>query len=177
MELFSGLSDEFTRSFLAFSPSVALLRMVLAVLLGGALGLERKMHDRQAPLRLHMLISLAACLFTLIAFELIAEGRDGANSALRVDPLRLVAAVTSGVGFLAAGSVLNARSGVHGLTTGASMWLAGAIGLTCGTGRLVLALMSAGLALVVLMIVRKIAVAMGIEQKNAVTRNDPPPET
>ena len=163
-DLFAGFGHEFTRSFVAFSPGVALIRMVTALILGGALGLERKLHDPHAPLRLHMLISLAAALFTLIAFELIAEGAKGANPTLRVDPLRLVAAVTSGVGFLAAGSVLNARSGIHGPTTGASMWLAGAVGLTCGTGRLMLAFMCTLLALVVLMIVRRLAILAGVER-------------
>ena len=166
MTMLAGISDEFTNSFVAVSPVIALLRMGLAVLLGGLLGLERKLHVRNAPLRLHMLISLAACLFTLIAFELIAEGNGTANTALRVDPLRLVAAVTTGVGFLAAGSVMNSRAGVHGLTTGASMWLAAAVGLTCGTGRLTLAIMATALALIVLAIVRKIAIAAGIEQRN-----------
>ncbi len=173
MDIFAGLSDEFTRSFVAFSPSVAVLRLTMAIALGGMLGLERKWHERNAPLRLHMLISLAACLFALVAFEIAAEeGLSSNNTTLRADPLRLVAAITSGVGFLAAGSVLNPRAGVHGLTTGASMWLAGAVGLTCGVGALTLALLTTALALLVLLIVRRIAIITGIEERR---RDDRPP--
>jgi putative Mg2+ transporter-C (MgtC) family protein len=69
----------------------------------------------------------------MLTFEIFHATRsldDGPN----VDPLRLIEAVTTGVSFLAAGTIINARGRVHGLTTGAGIWLAGAIGVACGAG-------------------------------------------
>jgi len=131
------------------------LRMLAALALGGAIGFEREASEHEAGLRTHMMISLAACLFTLIAVELLAmpEAEDG---RLRMDPLRLIEAVTAGVAFLAAGSIIVAGGRVKGLTTGASMWLAGAVGLACGTGRIALAALAVGLTLAVLWLFRKI---------------------
>ena len=133
--------------------SDALLRLCAALFLGGLIGWEREANARAAGLRTHMLIALAAALFTLIAMELTHFEGDPA-APLRFDPLRLIEAVTSGVAFLAAGSIVINGANVRGVTTGASMWLVGAIGLCCGTGDLVLAGMATGLALIVLWIVR-----------------------
>ncbi len=96
-----------------------------------------------------MLISLAACLFTLIAFDLLQLSivEDDIQSS---DPLRLIDSITSGVAFLVAGSIIVNKDRVQGLTTGAGMWLAGAIGLACGVGNLILAGMATALALIVL---------------------------
>ncbi|MHA3980166.1 MgtC/SapB family protein [Halovulum sp. GXIMD14794] len=134
---------------------VVVLRMFAAMILGGVIGFEREARDRPAGLRTHISISLAACLFTLIAFEMLAmpEPVDG-DGRLRIDPLRLIEAVTSGVAFLAAGSIITSGGKVKGLTTGASMWLAGAIGLACGSGNLVLGAIAAVLVLIVLAALR-----------------------
>lgn len=134
----------------------ALARLVLALLLSAAIGWEREVKARSAGLRTHMLIALAACMFTLVAMELTYFPAHRAET-LRIDPLRLIEAVTAGVAFLAAGSVITSKGAVHGLTTGASMWLAGAIGLACGTGDGVLAVMGTALALLVLGLVRLVA--------------------
>lgn len=134
---------------------VVVLRMVAAMILGGIIGFEREARDRPAGLRTHISISLAACLFTLIAYEMLSmpEPSEG-NGRLQIDPLRLIEAVTSGVAFLAAGSIITSGGKVKGLTTGASMWLAGAIGLACGSGNLVLGGIAAVLALIVLVVLR-----------------------
>ena len=84
-----------------------------------------------------MLISLAAAIFAILAMELSAFDVDE-SARVQTDPLRLIEAVTSGVAFLAAGSIIISGGNVHGLTTGASMWLCGAIGLCCGIGDLYL---------------------------------------
>lgn len=133
--------------------SDAAIRLIAAILLGGMIGWEREVSARAAGLRTHMLISLAAAIFAILAMELSAFTVDD-DVRLQVDPLRLIEAVTSGVAFLAAGSIIFSGGSVRGVTTGASMWLCGAIGLCCGIGDLFLGLMATILALIVLWLIR-----------------------
>lgn len=124
-------------------------RLCAALGFGAAIGFEREARDRAAGLRTHMLVSLASALFTVIAFEMYGRLRDsGVTSG--ADPLRLLEAVTAGVAFLAAGSILRDSGGVRGLTTGAGLWLAGAVGMASGYGLYGLAAVSTVLAIVVL---------------------------
>jgi len=146
------LAGEFTRP-LGLPDGVVVLRLSMAVLLGGVIGWEREVKSRAAGLRTHMLIALAAASFTLVAMELV-DFSPVNESQQRTDPLRLIEAVTAGVAFLAAGSIVISGGNVRGITTGASMWLCGAIGLCCGTGDLRLALIATAMALVVLYLVR-----------------------
>jgi len=134
---------------------VATLRLAVAMLCGAAIGFEREWHSRPAGLRTHIMVALAGALFTLVAFELIALPSQE-EERLRFDPLRLIEAVTSGVAFLAAGSIIVSQGQVRGITTGAGMWLAGAIGLASGAGYLQLALMATLLALVVLGMIKRL---------------------
>lgn len=134
---------------------VVVLRLVMAMGLGGIIGWEREARHRAAGLRTHMLISLAAASFTLIAMELLSFSEVNADRQ-RTDPLRLIEAVTAGVAFLAAGSIITSGRSVRGITTGASMWLCGAIGLACGTGDLQLALIATTMAIVVLSLIRRL---------------------
>ncbi|WP_295047643.1 MgtC/SapB family protein [uncultured Paracoccus sp.] len=133
-------------------PAVA-MRLALAVILGGLIGWEREISARAAGLRTHMLIALAAAMFTVVAMELTHFPADQTDS-LQIDPLRLIEAVTAGVAFLAAGSIIFSGGSVRGVTTGASMWLAGAVGLASGTGDGLLAVMGTALAVVILWMVR-----------------------
>jgi len=132
---------------------VVTLRLVMAILLGGIIGWEREAKHRAAGLRTHMLIALAAACFTLVALELV-DFSNVNEEQQRTDPLRLIEAVTAGVAFLAAGSIVINRGNVRGITTGASMWLCGAIGLCCGTGDLRLAMIATAMAMIVLYLVR-----------------------
>ncbi|MEI4469698.1 MgtC/SapB family protein [Frigidibacter sp. MR17.24] len=143
--------SELSISFAATPPGVALLRVMLAILLGGAIGFERELRDKAAGLRTHVLIAAASCLFALIALELIAaaDTRGGAADE-RIDILRLIEAVTAGVAFLAAGSIITSGGRVKGLTTGAGMWMAGAVGLACGVGLAGLGAIAAMTTIVVL---------------------------
>ncbi len=122
-------------------------RLVAAALFAGAIGYERESKDHPAGLRTHMLVGIGACLFTLLMTLLIGrfEGDD-----VRADPVRVVEAITSGVAFLAAGVIIQTRGRVRGLTTGASLWLAGAIGLGAGLGEYLLSFIAVVLTLVVL---------------------------
>lgn len=128
-------------------------RLLAAALLGGLIGIDREVRTKPAGLRTHMLISLAACLFALIGLDLLQYGSP-ARGEIRIDPFRLIEAVTAGVAFLAAGSIITSRGKVKGLTTGAGMWMAGAVGLACGVGNLPLAGLASVLAVVILALVR-----------------------
>ncbi|MEQ8901467.1 MAG: MgtC/SapB family protein [Roseovarius sp.] len=147
------ITNELSGTFGAVPPIVAATRLVAALALGAVIGAERESKRKPAGLRTHMLVSMAACLFILVSQQLAALP-FGAQDAMRVDPLRLIEAVTAGVAFLAAGIIFSSGGEVHNITTGASMWLAGAIGLACGSGQMPLAAMATGIVLVVLYVLR-----------------------
>jgi putative Mg2+ transporter-C (MgtC) family protein len=159
--MIDALLDEITNTFSQIPVHIAALRMAMALLFGAMIGFEREWNTKPAGLRTHMLISLAACVFVLVAFEISALEFAGAE-VQRVDPLRLIEAVTAGVAFLAAGAIFTMQGRVRNLTTGASMWLAGAIGLCCGAGRIPLAALATVLALIVLTFVSWLATRTGI---------------
>jgi putative Mg2+ transporter-C (MgtC) family protein len=149
-------------------PLQAVLRTLAAVIVGCLIGLDRELRNKPAGMRTHILISLAAALFTLITFELHYQfaGQEGTRTA---DPVRIIEAVTAGAAFLAAGAIIQSRSGVQGLTTGANMWLAGALGVACGAGYYVLAVIGTVFALIVLVVLAK------LEARWTSRRPDEPP--
>jgi putative Mg2+ transporter-C (MgtC) family protein len=136
-------------------PLQAILRTLMAVVVGCLIGLDRELRNKPAGMRTHILISLAAALFTLITFELHVQfaGEEGHQTA---DPVRIIEAVTAGVAFLAAGAIIQSRGNVQGLTTGANMWLAGALGVACGAGYYTIAVIGTVFALIVLVVLGKL---------------------
>ena len=156
--MYADLSSEFAPLLTTVPWQVVALRLCAAVLLGGLIGWEREVHTKPAGLRTHMMISLGACLFTLLGFEIIAESALSGDH-VRADPIRILEAVTSAVAFLVAGSIFTAHDKVTGLTTGAGMWLAGAVGVACGLGQITLAAIVSVLAIIVLWALRKAFVA------------------
>lgn len=102
-----------------------LLRLGLAVLCGGAIGMERELSGKPAGLRTNILICVGATLFTVLSLKL-AEGRG--------DPARIAAQILPGVGFIGAGTILHARGSVTGLTSAATIWVVAAIGMALGNG-------------------------------------------
>ncbi|WP_116599727.1 MgtC/SapB family protein [Primorskyibacter marinus] len=150
---------EMQGSFAAIPAEVAAIRLLAAILLGGMIGLERERREKPAGLRTHMLVSMAACLFIVVSQQLAAMFAE--TDGLRVDPLRLIEAVTAGVAFLAAGIIFTSGDKVRNTTTGASMWLAGAVGLACGSGQLPLAAMATVIVLAVLLLLREVERWMG----------------
>jgi putative Mg2+ transporter-C (MgtC) family protein len=131
------------------------VRLLIAALLGGIIGFEREAQNGSAGLRTHILIALAACLFTSLAFEIYAIALEG--GAQNPDPIRAVEATTAGIAFLGAGAIFQQRGNVRGLTTGAGMWLAGAVGVAVAIGYYVIALGVALFAVVVLTALRTFA--------------------
>jgi len=156
----SALTEELVHpTFLAF-PVIA-ARLLFAALLGALIGFEREWRARPAGLRTHILICVAAATFGILTVE-IAHSSAFAGRETVSDPLRAVEAVTAGVAFLAAGSILFTRGKVHGLTTGAGMWLAGAVGLSCGFGLWQIAGLGTFLILVVMGLLHTFEVKLGI---------------
>jgi putative Mg2+ transporter-C (MgtC) family protein len=105
-----------------------LLRLFVAAALGGAIGVERELRERQAGLRTHLVVSVGAALFTLVS----AHGFESFSG--QVDPTRIAAQIVSGIGFLGAGAIIRQGLSVRGLTTAASLWLVAAIGMASGAG-------------------------------------------
>lgn len=126
----------------------ALLRLVAAACLGGVIGLDRELRGMAAGLRTHMLVALGATAFLLVGYEILFATAEGDPSA-RIDPTRIVQGVIGGIGFLGAGSIIRSGGTIQGITTGAAIWVSGAIGVTCATGNIVLAAMVTGLAAVI----------------------------
>jgi putative Mg2+ transporter-C (MgtC) family protein len=124
-------------------------RLVLAAALAALLGWDREDKDRPAGLRTYTLVALAAAVFTVLTFE-IYETVTSANPDGNADPIRVIEAVTAGVAFGSAGTIIQGRNSVRGLTTGAGMWMAGALGVAAGAGHYMLAIFAAVLSFAVL---------------------------
>ncbi len=132
-----------------------------AALVGGALlGIERESKSKPAGLRTNMLVSVGAAATMLLTLDLCREVAEFAleNDLKKVyvpnlDPLRTVAGVIGGIGFLGAGSIFKSGKDVEGITTAAAIWVSGAIGLACGAGRFSIAATTVVLSLIILAVV------------------------
>ena len=109
------------------------LRLGAAAVLGGLLGLDRELRDKPLGLRSNILVAIGACSFGLMTLELVDLFRRD-QSLGNVDPSRLVQGIVEGIGFLGTGAIIHSRGHVFGVTTGATVWVVGAIGLACGFG-------------------------------------------
>lgn len=128
-------------------------RLLSAAIVGGLIGFERELGQHSAGLRTHMLVALAAAVFSILMLEVLHLPVPDPER-VRIDPIRVLEAVTAGVAFLAAGSIIRAGGTVHGLTTGAGLWLAGALGSACGLGYVIIALIAGAIGLVVIVVLR-----------------------
>lgn len=172
---------------LAHSPALSVgaqvelaLRLIAGLGLGAIIGFERELHRQPAGFRTHSLVSLGAALFAIIS----GYGYGGAA----IDPTRITAQIVSGIGFIGAGTILQYRGHIRGLTTAASLWSVAAIGTATGTGLYVLAVLGTILILVVLSLLdrvesyarRRFALRpggydFGDEASQAATRTEPLP--
>ncbi len=141
------------------------VRVLVAAILGAAIGLEREYHHKSAGLRTNVLICIGAAVFTIISKEMTA----GASDSLT----RIAAQIVSGVGFLGAGAIIQDRGGVHGLTTAATIWLVSSIGMACGAGLFKLAVLTTIIAIFILLMLKKILKSFGIPVDNHKNRNIP----
>jgi putative Mg2+ transporter-C (MgtC) family protein len=124
------------------------IRLTVGLILGAAIGFERELHRQPAGFRTHSLVSLGAALFTVVS----AYGFSGDV----VDPTRIAAQIVSGIGFIGAGTILQHRGHIRGLTTAASLWSVAAIGTAAGAGLYVVAVIGTLLILVILSILDRI---------------------
>ncbi len=133
-----------------------LLRLVLAVLCGAALGYERERHGRSAGLRTNLLVCVGAALMMVLSkYFYYKPGEVAATIPVALDPARIAAQIVSGIGFLGAGVILKDRGGARGLTTAATLWFNAGVGMACGAGMLLLPLFCTGLGLVSLTAVKQ----------------------
>ena len=123
------------------------LRLVLAAALGGAVGLERELREREAGLRTHLLVSLGAAVFTLVSAYGFSDFRYGIRTGITLDPTRIAAQIVTGIGFLGAGAIIRQGLSVRGLTTAATLWVVAAIGMATGAGYYSVAVIGTGLVL------------------------------
>jgi putative Mg2+ transporter-C (MgtC) family protein len=130
------------------STAEALLRLLVAAGLGGAIGLERELRDHEAGFRTHLLVSLGACVFTLVSAYAWTDWTFSTPSGVVFDPTRIAAQIVTGIGFLGAGAIIVRGISVRGLTTAATLWVVAAIGMAAGTGYYAIGVGAAVLVLV-----------------------------
>ncbi len=129
-------------------------RVLSAVLLGFAVGLEREMTNKYAGLRTNILVCVGACIFTIISIYGFPEVSVTGDELGTRDTARVAAQVVTGIGFIGGGTVLRHGANVFGLTTAATLWVSASIGMACGTGMYGLALISTIFTIIVLVSVR-----------------------
>jgi putative Mg2+ transporter-C (MgtC) family protein len=132
-----------------------LIRIALAGILGGLIGLERQLRAKEAGLRTHILVGIGSAMFMLVSKYGFADMLVSDHVAL--DPSRIAAQVVSGMGFLGAGTIIIQKQVVKGLTTAAGLWVTAAIGLVIGSGMYEIGIYGTVLALVVLETFRRIS--------------------
>ena len=145
----ASLASEFADASDASAFVRIVFRLSLAALLGGLLGYQRERHGKAAGVRTHMLVAMGAALFVLVPQQ---GGMDVADMS------RVIQGIVTGVGFLGAGAIIKRHSeeDVQGLTTAAGVWMTAAIGIACGLGRELTAVISTVLALGVLALVPRL---------------------
>jgi len=122
-------------------------RFALAILFGACIGWEREWRRKPAGLRTHMLVTLGSAAFVIAALRLAGQTSD---ATVQIDPAKVIEGVAGGIGFLGAGTIIQGRGSVEGLTTAATIWLSGAVGVACAIEQYAMAASLTGIALFVL---------------------------
>ena len=123
----------------------AILRLILAALLGAVIGYDREIKSKPAGMRTHMLVAMGAALFMNLSIMIGTDLEAAKTQVPRIDMARIPAAVVTGVGFLGGGAILRHNLSVTGLTTAAGIWVTAAIGMFAGAGYYLLACIGTGL--------------------------------
>lgn len=125
------------------------ISLLLALIFGTGIGLERELSGKAAGLRTNVLICIGAAVFTIISAKM--GGQTGDSST------RIAAQIVTGVGFLGAGAIIQDRGGIHGLTTAATIWIVASIGMACGNRLFLLATLVTIFSILTLIGLRKLA--------------------
>jgi len=125
-------------------PWEPILRLVIAVIIGGLVGIEREAYHKPAGIRTHMLVCLGAALFTIVTIISFPGG----------DAIRIAAGIVTGIGFLGAGTIFKSKDTIKGLTTAASLWAVAGIGLAIGAGLYIITVAAAILIVIILQLDR-----------------------
>lgn len=138
-------------SSLILTDSDLLKRILLAIILGFIIGIEREMTNKAAGLRTNILVCIGSCLFTILSLY-------GFSNALSVypmgDPARVAAQILTGIGFIGGGTVLRHGTSVFGLTTAATLWVTASVGMACGCGKFDIAVICTVLSVATLTLIR-----------------------
>jgi putative Mg2+ transporter-C (MgtC) family protein len=133
------------------------VKLLLAALAGGLIGVERESHGRPAGLRTNLLVSVGSCVMVIISETFhLKYAMFGVDSALRLDPSRVAAQIVTGIGFIGAGVILKEGASVRGLTTAASLWTVAGLGMAFGMGFYSLGTIATLLVLVSLNFLKKL---------------------
>jgi len=126
-------------------------KLLLAALLGGAIGFERESHGQSAGLRTNLLVAMGSCLMMMLSLHMEELFRSlDMQSVVRVDPGRIASYAVASMGFLGAGAIIKGRGSVRGLTTAAGLWLVTGIGLAIGAGYLLPSIYTTLISLLIL---------------------------
>ena len=147
MEVNYNFFDNITLSYL--------LKIVLSIMLGTIIGLEREIKSKFAGLKTHILVSLGACIFTILSIDAFPSVLTE-NPNYIGDPARIAAQIVTGIGFIGGGTVLRHGGNIYGLTTAATLWLSASVGMACGSSQYKLAILSTLIAIFLLIIIRKL---------------------
>ncbi len=138
----------------------AVVRLLAAILLGAVIGIDREVREKPLGLRTNMLVSLGAASFSLMALHLVDLLGHGPPE-VRIDPSRVMEAIVGAIGFLGAAAIVQGRFDIYGATTGASIWVVGAIGMACGFGFYALAVMIAVAGALILTVLGLLTARLG----------------
>lgn len=116
-----------------------ILRIFIAGILGGVIGLEREYRSKEAGFRTHLLVALGSALFMILSHSGFGEILARGDTNISLDPSRIASQVVTGIGFIGTGIIIFQKHVVRGLTTAAGLWVTAAIGMTCGSGMYLIA--------------------------------------
>lgn len=133
------------------STAEAVIRLLVAAVLGGFIGMEREQRQKAAGLRTHMLVSLGSALFLVgaILFAQDAGGMRADASVVRLDPVRVLGGIVTGIGFIGAGQIFRSEGTIQGITTAAAIWVTAGMGILVGMGEYVISVAAVAIVLVV----------------------------
>jgi len=139
-----------------------IIRIVIIIILSGLIGLERERRQKPAGLRTNILVGLGSTVITLVALNVLISF----NPSGTVDIGRIIGQIITGIGFLGAGAIIQARGAIHGLTTAATIWVVSAIGISVGIGYYYTAIIATLATLIVLFILGRVEQKQEIKEKD-----------